>query len=103
MIYHVLLVRRREDLSPEQDRELDDAVSSLSEIDGVLDLTWGRDFSGRAKGYTHGAVLRFESREMLNAYAVDPIHLNVVDVLNRLAPERLVLDYETGMSVISAP
>lgn len=103
MIHHVLLVKQRKDLSPEELREFDDSIQSLSTISGVVDITWGQDFSGRAHGYTHGAVMRFENREALDAYAADPVHVHVVDILNRLGPDRLVLDYETGISGISAP
>jgi Stress responsive A/B Barrel Domain len=103
VIHHLLLIRKRDDLSEDDNRRFEAAVDALSEIEGVLDLTWGPDFSGRAKGYTHAAVLRFENRDSLAMYAGDAIHLRTVDILNELAPERLVLDYETGTSIISAP
>lgn len=103
MIHHILLMRKRDDLSENDDRRFGTALEALAEIDGVLDLTWGPDFSGRAKGYTHAAVLCFENRDSLSSYAEDPVHLRTVDTLNELAPERLVVDYETGVSIISAP
>jgi hypothetical protein len=64
-------------------------------------MTWGQDFSGRSMGYDYAAVLQFQSREALAAYSNDPIHLEIVGILNRLAEPRLVVDYETGTSVSS--
>ena len=37
-------------------------------------------------------------REALQNYLQHPGHLGIVAVLNRLMPERLVVDYETGSS-----
>jgi hypothetical protein len=38
--------------------------------------------------------MHFESRDALTAYQEHPEHKRIVEVLNRLAPERLVVDYE---------
>lgn len=103
MIHHVLLVARRPDLTAMEEEELREALESLRAIGSVLDLTWGEDFSGRGKGYTHAAVMQFAGRDELRRYAGDQAHLRVVVVLDRLAPERLVVDYETETSGISVP
>jgi hypothetical protein len=57
-------------------------------------VTYGVNFSERSRGYTHGAVLEFESREALQAYLGHDEHVRIVQRLNRLMPERLVVDYE---------
>lgn len=94
MIAHVLLVQARPDLTSREEGELVHAIEGLRSVPGVLDLSWGPDFSGRGRGYTHGAVMHFESRDALTAYQEHPEHKRIVEVLNRLAPERLVVDYE---------
>lgn len=103
MIHHVLLVAKRANLTPAEEDEFRQTLESLRAIEAVGELTWGEDFSGRGKGYTHAAVMRFASREHLARYATDPVHLDVVAALDRLAPERLVVDYEIGTSANSVP
>ncbi|GAC1445254.1 MAG: hypothetical protein NVSMB52_05870 [Chloroflexota bacterium] len=101
MIVHLLLVKVRENLSEEQHAELNDSISSLQYVPGVSNLTWGEDFSGRSKGYTHAAVMQFADRHALHAYGTHELHLRVVASLEKLAEERLVVDYDTGTSGIS--
>jgi hypothetical protein len=96
VIAHLLLLQVRADLTEYEERELGETVYGLSAVPGVQNFTWGPDFSGRGKGYTHAAVMYFESREALQRYMDNARHKEIVQTLNRLAPERLVIDYETG-------
>jgi hypothetical protein len=101
MIVHVLLGKERADLTAEETDELSRTLDSVGEIPGVREASWGPDFSGRSRGYTHGAVVHFADRAGLQQYMSHERHLAVVDVLNRLMPDRLVLDYEIESSGIS--
>jgi len=94
MIVHVLLVRPRENLSEEEEQELTDAMSSVRAIKGVQRFSSGPDVSGRGKGYTFGAVMYFANRDALQGYQQDEEHVRIVRVLERLAEDRLVVDYE---------
>jgi hypothetical protein len=102
VIVHILIGKMRDDLSAAEEQELSEALWSLRDLPQVAGLSWGPDFSGRSKGYTHGAVVYFENRDKLKAYQRDERHLKVVETLNRLMPDRLVVDYETETSGISA-
>ncbi len=101
MVVHMVLGKPLDDLDEPAQRELASALGSLGSIPGVMELTWGSDFSGRGDGYTFGAVIHLADREALQHYLTHPGHLQVVDVLNRVMPERLVLDYETATSAMS--
>lgn len=96
MIVHIVLLQARPDLTESEKVELGQAVRALAGISQVQDLTWGPDFSGRGRGYTHGAVMHFDGHEGLAAYQEDPVHKRVVEVFNRLAPQRLIIDYEVS-------
>lgn len=96
MIVHVLLLQARSNLSAYDEQELGEAIYTLRGLPVVQSLTWGPDFSGRGKGYTHAAVMTFADRGALRAYTDDPEHKRIIEVLNRLAPERLVIDYEVA-------
>lgn len=98
MISHVLLIKPPDALSDPERAELEETISRLATVPGVRALTWGPDFSGRSKGYAYAAVMSFESREALNAYATNRTHREIVAIFDRLRVERLVVDYETGTS-----
>jgi len=101
MIVHIVLMRLRDDLTEEERREFEAAAASLADVSGVEDMTWGPDFSGRGKGFTHAAVIHLTDRDALATYQRDELHRNVVAIFDRLLREKLVIDYETGRSGIS--
>lgn len=96
MIVHIVLLQARPDLSAYDEETLGEALYSLAEVPGVHNMTWGPDFSNRAHGYTHGAVIHFADRDALQRYQDDPRHKQVVEIFDRLTEDRLVLDYEAG-------
>jgi hypothetical protein len=98
MIVHIIVGTLREGIDPAGGAELEEAFASLNEVPGILELTYGPDFSGRGKGYNFGAVLKFANRAGLNSYLEHERHLHVVQILNRLLPDRLIIDYEIGTS-----
>jgi hypothetical protein len=95
VVDHLVFFAVREDASSE---DVEDLVSSLEglkgEIPGVVDLSVGEDFSGRAGGYTHALFARFEDRDGLKEYLGHPAHLAVVEKLERVTTGRIVADYE---------
>jgi hypothetical protein len=96
MIEHIVLFRWTEGASPEA---IDSVVAELrqlkSKIPGVVDLSCGANFSDRAKGYTHGLVVRFKNRAALEAYAPHPEHQRVVQkFITPIRGEVLAIDYE---------
>jgi antibiotic biosynthesis monooxygenase (ABM) superfamily enzyme len=98
VIAHLLLIKPREDLGEHERRELESTIARLATVPGVRNLSWGKDFSGRSKGYHYAAVMQFDSRDTLAAYGNDPTHRQIVSIFDRLTQERLVVDYDTGMS-----
>lgn len=96
MIVHILLGKEREGLSDDERREMNEAIARLRDVPGVQRLSAGPNFSERSKGYQQAAVMYFADREALDRYQKDERHLQVVAILNRLLPERLIADYETA-------
>jgi hypothetical protein len=96
MIEHLVLFRWTENASPDA---IDNVVSELrklkNKIEGIMDLSCGANFSDRAKGYTHGLVVRFKDRSALAAYGPHPEHQRVVqNFINPIRADVLALDYE---------
>ncbi|HZU11381.1 MAG TPA: Dabb family protein [Chloroflexota bacterium] len=96
MIVHIVLFKARSNLSAYDEALLGEAIGSLAGISSVESMTWGPDFSGRAQGFTHAAILHFADRESLQRYLDDDVHKKAVESFNQLAPERLILDYEAA-------
>ena len=96
MIEHIVLIRWTEQASPEAiDTVMTELRGLKGKIDVIVELSCGADFSERAKGYTHGLVVRFGDRAALNAYISHPEHQRVVQkLINPIRADILALDYE---------
>jgi hypothetical protein len=95
MVDHLVFMAVRQDASPE---EVDDLLSSIRDlkdaVPGTVDLSVGKDFSGRAGDYTHALFARFEDTAGLQEYLQHPAHLAVVRKLDATTTGRIVVDYE---------
>jgi hypothetical protein len=96
MIEHIVLFRWAEGTSTEA---MENAMTELrklkDKIPGIVDLSCGANFSDRAKGYTHGLVVRFKDRASLDSYGPHPEHQSVVQKFIRpISADILALDYE---------
>lgn len=93
MIVHLILGQPVENLSDRDRQELEEGFSHLAGLSCVQSMNYGRDFSGRSRGYEFAAVVHFADQAALDTYMKDPGHLKVVEMFNRLIPERIIIDY----------
>jgi hypothetical protein len=95
LVDHLVIFAVKDDASEE---DVQDLLASLRDLRGsisnVMDLSVGEDFSGRAKGYTHGLFVRFRTADDLRAYLDHPEHRAVVEKLDAVTSGRLVVDYD---------
>lgn len=96
MIEHIVLFRWTETASKEAVENVITELRGLkSKIPGIVDLSCGANFCDRAKGYTHGLVVRFKDRAALETYGPHPEHQRVVqNLIKPIAADILALDYE---------
>lgn len=96
MIEHIVLFKWQENASAEAIAKAMAALRDLKEkIPSIVDLSCGENFSDRARGYTHGLVVRFRDRAGLEAYQPHPLHQDVVqNFIKPIIAEVLALDYE---------
>lgn len=95
MVDHLVFFAVRVDVSEEDVEDLLGSIRALKEgVSSVVDLTAGKDFSGRSGEYTHALFARFEDREGLREYMEHPDHLAVVEKLEERTTGRIVADYE---------
>ena len=96
MIEHIVLMRWQEQTSPEAiDRVMTELRGLKTKIPSIVDLSCGPNFSDRAKGFTHGLVVRFKDRSGLDTYGPHPEHQRVVQsFIKPISAEVLAVDYE---------
>jgi hypothetical protein len=95
LVDHLVLFAVNDDASAEDVEDLLTSIRNLrGSIPNVVDLSVGEDFSGRAKGYTHGLFVRMRTTDDLRAYLDHPHHRAVVEKLDALTTGRLVVDYD---------
>ena len=96
MIEHILLLKWNENAAQESiDYAMVELQALKDKIPGIVDVSSGKNFSERARGFTHGMVFRFKDRAALNGYIPHPEHQRVVQkILNPIRADILVVDYE---------
>ena len=96
MVEHIVLFKLKAGATAEQKEAAKKALKGLKEqIEGIVDLTCGDNFSERSQGHEMGLVVRFRDRAALDAYIPHPAHRGVVE--QYIAPIResgIVVDYE---------
>ncbi len=95
MVDHLVFFAVKDDASGEDVEDLLSSIRALKDgVGSVVDLSVGKDFSGRSGGYTHALFARFEDRDGLKEYLEHPDHLAVVEKLGERTTGRIVADYE---------
>jgi hypothetical protein len=96
MIAHIVLLRWTDNAAPEA---IDNVMTELrllkDKIPGIVEVTSGKNFSERSKGFTHGLIFHFKDRAALEGYMPHPEHQRVVQkILNPIRGDTLIFDYE---------
>lgn len=96
MIEHILLLRWNETATQESiDYAMVELQGLKDKIPGIVDISSGKNFSERSKGFTHAMIFRFKDRAALDGYFPHPEHQRVVQkILNPIRADTLVVDYE---------
>ncbi len=96
MIVHVVLMRLRDDASPEQLGHLAERVRELAEsIAGPESCVIGPNVTDEllSQEYEFGFVVRFADRAALAAYHADPAHDGVSRAIQKMSRTVLVFDF----------
>ncbi len=96
MLRHVVLFKFKDDATPAQVKEVEDAFRELpSKIKEIKGLEWGTNNSPEnlAQGYTHCFYLSFASEEDRATYLPHPAHKAFGAVLSPYLDKVLVIDY----------
>jgi hypothetical protein len=98
LLRHVVLFKFKDDSTPEQIREIENAFAALpSKVDVIYDLEWGTDVSveNLQQGFTHCFFVSFRSEADRAEYLPHPAHREFGQILGPHLDKVIVVDYWT--------
>ena len=96
MLTHIVCFKYKPTASEADRRAHRQGLLELSRLgfDGVLDLSVGADLVRSARSYDTGLVVKFRDRAALDAYQVDPRHVEVARYGQSLCEHIVAADFE---------
>jgi hypothetical protein len=95
MIEHLVFMKLKEDTSNEKIEALIRALKSLVSLPGVVDITAGRNFTDRGKGFNFALRVTLTDRAALEKYGPCPEHQRVKEEhIIPILEDILAIDYE---------
>ena len=94
MIVHIVMFRFKEENKETNLTEVTARLNSLVELIPTLKfIEVGLDFSRTERAFDLSLYSKFDTKEDLQAYAVHPEHLKVVELIKSVTLESKVVDY----------
>ena len=94
MVKHIVMWRMKPEVTEEQIAEMKAQLEGLKgKIAELIDIEVGIDFQRKEASSDVSLFSVFNDEAGLNAYAIHPEHLKVVDFVKPLVAERRVVDY----------
>ena len=94
MIRHIVFIKvpnRDEAIKAEVQKRL---LGMKGKIDVLKNIEVGLNFSQEERAFDVALITDFDTKEGLNAYATDPVHVEVLTYLKSLPVETKVIDFE---------
>jgi hypothetical protein len=94
MVEHMVWIKFKDGVDEARIQHHLDGLNSLIEsVPGIVALKLGKNFTDRAKGFTHGLSVTLESPAALKVYADHPDHVAVAKPLRDDA-DLMAMDFE---------
>jgi Stress responsive A/B Barrel Domain len=93
MVTHIVLFKFANQNDAEASR--DKLLGMKGQVPSLLDIEAGVDFTRSDRSYELGLITRHESKADLEAYRVDPVHLEVAGFLKERHSGAVAVDFET--------
>ena len=94
MIVHIVMFKFKEE---NRDNNIEDVVKKLNALVDLIptlkSMEVGVDFSRTERAFDMSLYSKFDSKEDLQAYAIHPEHLKVVELIKSVTQESKVVDY----------
>lgn len=94
MIKHIVLLKLKDPSAENIELAKTKLLSMKGKIDILKNIEVGVDFLGSERSMDVVLLTDFESKEDLQAYAVHPVHVPVIQALKELCEYTKAIDYE---------
>lgn len=74
---------------------MDYVIKLKNDIDGVVDVYGGKNFSKWNKGYTHAIVVLAKDRKALEEYRAHPNHKPIAELADSMEDDGIGIDFES--------
>jgi|SRR5690606_11913949 len=93
---HIVLFKFKEGTTVEQIQNLkSEILKQKGTVSGLLEISFGEDFTGRAKGFTHAEVAVFKDRKSLEDFNISAYHQQLIAThIKPVLEDIIVLDYQ---------
>jgi len=94
-VEHIVLLEWNEGVSEDQAQACLTELNALKDsVPGLQSIKSGKNFSDRAQGIGHAAVITMDNKEALAGYGPHPAHQALVANLGPLLKNIMVIDFE---------
>lgn len=95
-VAHIVLFKFKEGATAGQLQSLNDEIlKQKGTVPGLLEVSFGEDFTGRAKGFTHAEVAVFKDRKSLEDFSKSAYHQQLIATyIKPVLEDILVFDYQ---------
>lgn len=94
MIKHIVFFKLQDSSIANKEAVKSRIMSMQGKIDYLRHLEVGVNFSEEERAYDLALVSEFDTKEDLGRYAIDPIHVEIVNFLKSINTVTKVVDYE---------
>ena len=95
-LVHLVLIKFKKDILPNDFQKITDGAYGLKQIEGVLDLNFGKNVSpeGLGQGFSHSLTMKFSTaKDRDSIYLPHPVHQKFVKLFVPFTTDVLVYDY----------
>jgi hypothetical protein len=97
MVEHMVWIKFHDNVTAQRRQQHLEGLRSLpGRVPGIIELAVGENFTDRARGFTHGLLVRLKDRAALKTYAEHPEHVAVAAPLRQDA-ELMAMDIEANV------
>ena len=94
MVRHIVFLKLEDNYAANKKVVQERIMSMQGKIDVLKHLEVGINFSPEERAFDLALVSDFDNKEGLNAYAINPLHLEVISFLKSIHTVTKVVDYE---------
>ena len=94
MLLHLVSFKYKPDTAAAMRAEHRTRLAGLKSLDGVIDLKVGEDVVRSPRSYDTGLAITFPDRAALDAYQINPQHVQVVQFAAGLSEHVVAVDFE---------